>query len=181
MLKLSKREPEWYDVLPGVRILFAPITTRARRAASRVARGAQPSDADASEVQGADGEVDAAEDGRSEEIAEDVSRELMARAILDWEGVTDPDEKPLPVTPENVAMLLDDPDAFDACDVAYVGRYVMAQLEKNALAAASNGISETVTAANDIASSSATPGNAAKPAPTAKRKARPTKPKTSST
>lgn len=143
MLKLIERKPEWTEVLPGVRILFTPITRVAIKAARRkVAELLRES-----EVANGGAEID--------EIGDVLSAELMQRGILDWEGVGDAEGVVTPVTPANVALLLADPIAFEAIERAYITPWVMQSAEKNGLSASPNGIGEAATGAADTASSAA--------------------------
>ena len=67
----------------------------------------------------------------------DQAREAYARgmagaAIIAWESVGDLDGAPLPVTPENIDMLMDDELSFRAFDDQYVAPYLIRVAEKNA-------------------------------------------------
>lgn len=144
MFKIGKREPEWREILPGVRVEFDPITikgVRAARKAAGEALGINPDDI--------------------EEAGDQLSRELLRRGIRAWEGVGDHDGGPLVVTPETIAMALDDPTFFQAADQAYVLPYVMRGAEKNASSGSPSGIGVAGTLANGTATSTAATRKAA--------------------
>ena len=138
MLKLQPTEAEWLEVLPGVRVKFAPITikaVRAAREATRIALGE-----DATDFEGA---------------GDALSRELIRRGILEWAGVGDRDGEPLEVTSESIEMFLADPTALQATNRIYVMPWVRRDLEGNGYAGSPSGIGVGATPAKDIALSSA--------------------------
>jgi len=57
---------------------------------------------------------------------------MAVAGIFDWKGVVGPDEKPLPVTPENIRAVLLNQAAFDFIDRMYVGPALAQDDEKNA-------------------------------------------------
>lgn len=147
MFKIAKREAEWCEILPGVRVEFEPITikgVRAARKAAAAALGVDPDDI--------------------EEAGDQLTRELLRRGIRAWDGVGDDGGEPLPVTAETVTMALDDPTFFQAADQAYVLPYVMRGAEKNASSDSPNGTGGAGMPANGTAISPAvTPKGAVAP------------------
>ncbi len=164
MLKLQSREPEWLDIMPGVRILFAPIGMKAVRAAREAVREILGQQAD--DLIGA---------------GDALSRALIARGILGWEGVGDREGNELPVTPEAIELFLDDPTAFEAADDAYVRPWAKRDMEKNASAGSANGTGAAETPAGNIVHSRAKrkPKGAVPSARTAKTSPKPRKAKPS--
>lgn len=162
MLKLVRQEPEWKDVLPGVRILFAPVTTAALRAAQRAAAVVFRAAADLGAENVEEATLDAG-DG--------ISRELLARAILQWEGVGDADGNPVDPTPEWIGVFLDDPTCFQAADAVYVHPWLDREREKNGSSPSPSGISAGETPGTDTANSAAqqTAAGDATNAPTSSR------------
>lgn len=149
MLKLGAAEAGWQGgipsddpadprpfLLPRVRVRFAPIGIKAVRAARRAVAKALAIDVE-----------------DIEEAGDELSRELLRRGILAWEGIGDADGKPVAVSPEMIALFLADPTCFEAADRVYVRPWSDRELEKNGFAGSPNGISATP--AKDIASGSA--------------------------
>lgn len=138
MFKISKREPEWREILPGVRVEFEPITIKAVRAARKAAATALGVDPD-----------------DIEEAGDQLTRELLRRGIRAWEGVGDEAGELLPISAEAIDMALDDPTFFQAADQAYVHPYIMRNAEKNGSSASPNGTGEAGTHAKGTATSTA--------------------------
>lgn len=169
-------EPRWEELvaasddLPAVRVLFAPVTARARRLAGRASalvRDEAP-EAVLAELAGA---IDGG--GRVRltvsrpafdlliEMGEASSRALIGAGILGWEGIGGANgDDPLPVTPETIGWFLADDDLLAAADRLYVEPDARRLAEKNVWAACSPGTSAAGTAAPDIASSAASPAAA---------------------
>lgn len=179
MLKLEKAEAAWLGsiasidpkddrpfLLAGVRVKFAPISRGGVRAAHASSRAALQADLD-----------------DKEEAGDQYSIAMLSRGIVAWEGVGDADGKVLPVTPESVALALDDPDFFAAADRAYVLPYALRSAEKNGLSVSPSGIGEAGTAARATARRPASRkrANAAKPAPIPSTRSKRPKGKTSGT
>ena len=173
MLKLSEPKQEWLDVLPGVRILFAPVSRKAWRAAQTAAatimRAAEPEEDDAP-----------VSDEATEEAGDAISHALLERGIIAWSGVGDDDGEPLPVSPESVAIFLAHPLYFDAADRAYVKPFVARMMEGNVSAGSPNGTSDRAMPAPTIAASPV-PGiySGAEPAPIAGTSSKPKRAKAS--
>lgn len=142
MLKLAGAEPQWFDLdLPqgAVRVQLRPITRTAVRRARAIAGAA---------LAGNDNPDLAA-------IGEDVSAALLKDAIVAWEGVGDADGNPAPVTPDNIDLLLQHPDAFAALDRAYCLPWYERDREKNASSGSPAGTGTGAMPGNDTAISPA--------------------------
>lgn len=186
MLKLGAGPAGWQDYVLGARVRFAPIGPKAVRRA-RVACAAAL-------------RVDVAD---IEEAGDALSRELLRRGIVEWEGIGNADGAALapdtmvpvlddageplvgedgePVLQAAVELFLADPTAFEWADRVYVRPWADREREKNGWAGSPNGTSVEATPATDTASSAARPAaaNAAKPARTAKTSSRPRRPRKS--
>lgn len=123
MLRLAlSREPVWLDLLPGVRVCLAPLTT-----ALMVAARNDP----AVEALG--------EDAADEERALVFAKAIARRALLGWEGVGDAAGEPLDPTPEAIDALLDLYPAFEAFQLGYVNKGLLLDAEKNGSAPSPRG------------------------------------------
>jgi hypothetical protein len=115
MLRLNlAHEPYWLPLCLGVRVRVEPLTT-----ALMVAARSDPSVRTLPEGTGDD------------EIAVIFGKALADRAILDWEGVGDADGKPVPVSPEGIAALLDIWPIFERFQMGYVAKGLELDAEKN--------------------------------------------------
>jgi hypothetical protein len=141
-LNLSNR-PVWLDLLPGLRVLVAPLTT-----ALMVSARADPA---------IDGLT---ESSSQEDMALAMAKAVARRALLDWEGVGDDDGNLVPVSPAGIDALLEIWPVFEAFQAQYVARGLMLDQEKNASAPSPTGPS---------AGATATARPARGPAPTAPR------------
>ena len=119
-------EPEWLDLGHGVRVRGVPCISGVMAAA----RGSDAVEAGASEA----------------ELALALARAMAGIAILDWEGVGDADGKPVPVTPEAAAALIDVWPLFEAFQARYVAKGLLLDQEKNASAPSPSGTSAGATA-----------------------------------
>ena len=123
MLRLDlSREPRRVELLPGVTLELAPLTTAVMTAA----------------------QTDAAvlglpEDATDAETALAVAKALARRLVLDWEGVGDADGAPIPASPAAVDSLLDLWPAFEAFQAKVVAKALLLDAEKNASAPSPNG------------------------------------------
>ena len=118
MLKLSASQqagPYWLDLIQGVRIRVKPVTVAAIIAARHAA-------AEAMKTQGADVAVGS--------VAFTCS--LARWGIADWEGVGDAEGDAVYATSENIDVLLEVWQAFDAIDRLYVMPALIGAQEKNA-------------------------------------------------
>ena len=124
-------EPFWLDIMPGVRVLFAPITRSAVRDA-RLAAG--------------EALVEAGDAPKAAALAGDAFSEALLRAGLrGWEGIGDDEGVPLGFSSEAVSLVLSEPILFEAVDRAYVGPFVSRDQEKNVSAPSPNGSSAGAT------------------------------------
>ena len=130
MLKLDlSREPRRVELLPGVTLELAPLSTAAMTAAQTdPAVLALP------------------EDAADAETALAVAKALARRLVLDWEGVGDAEGAPIPVSPEAVDALVDLWPAFEAFQSKVVAKALLLDAEKNASAPSPNGASAGATA-----------------------------------
>lgn len=115
MIRLNlSAEPRWLDLLPGLRLKVAPVTT-AIMASAR---------ADAS-LDGLD------EDAPKEVLAVAMAQAVARRVVTDWEGVGDDEGAPLPVTPDGIDALLNIWPVFEAFQEQVLGPHLVLELEKN--------------------------------------------------
>lgn len=127
MLRLNlSRDPEWYEILPGVRILAEPATSAIMGSARHDMIGT-------------------ADDASVEEVSIAFGKAVARRVIRDWEGIGDEDDKPLPVTPEHVDALLDHYRAFEGWQNEYMAKFLRLESEKNGSAPSPNGTSAGAT------------------------------------
>lgn len=127
MLNLNP-DPEWLDLLPGVRARFKPLSTsmfiRARARSWAVVRAADlPEERD-----GVD--PDAMEDIQyraRRALVESVARD----GLVEWDGVLEAGN-PVAPTPDLIAALLDNYSAFESIERKYLGPLLEAEAEKNA-------------------------------------------------
>jgi len=111
-LNLSNR-PEWLDLLPGLRVLVAPLTTSLMVSAR------------------ADPAIDGLSDSSSQEdMALAMAKAVARRAVLDWEGVGDEAGDLVPVSPAGIDALLEIWPVFEAFQAQYVARGLMLDQEK---------------------------------------------------
>ena len=127
-LNLSNR-PEWLDLLPGLRVLVAPLTT-----ALMVSARADPM-------------IDGLSEASSQEdMALAMAKAVARRAVLDWEGVGDDAGDAVPVSPEGIDALLEIWPVFEAFQTQYVAKGLILDAEKNVSAPLPNGPSAGATA-----------------------------------
>lgn len=127
MLRLNlSREPVWYDLGYGVRLLCDPITTavtyEVRNDPSVIAlRPARTGDEDAPEL-----------DHLGQALLSLATAKATARAVVrDWEGIGDSDGNPAEITPEGLDALLDIQPMFVAFQLNVVAKASLLELEKN--------------------------------------------------
>ena len=129
MIRLNlSNQPEWLDLLPGLRVLVAPLTT-----ALMVSARADPAINGLSET------------SSQEDMALAMAKAVARRAVLEWEGVGDAAGEPVPVTPEGIDALLDILPLFEAFQLRYVSKGLLLEEEKNASAPSANGTSAGAT------------------------------------
>lgn len=132
MIRLNlTAEPRWVELLPGLRLHSAPVTTPIMAAArSDVALG----------------DLDA--EAPKELLAVAMAKAVARRVVLDWQGVGDAEGRPLPVTPEGIDALLDIWPVFEAFQNDVLGSQLLLEQEKNASAPSPTG---TMAGATDTA------------------------------
>lgn len=123
MIRLNPhREPTWFELLPGLRVKVAPLTTALMVAARKdmAVRAAIGNDAET-------------------EVA--VGKALASLTILEWDGVGDENGEAVPVTPENVGHLLDIWPVWLAWSAKVLSTIVQMDAEKNGFAPLPSGTS----------------------------------------
>lgn len=129
MIRLNlSTDPRWLDLLPGLRLQVAPVTT-AIMASARA-------DASLEEL-----DVDAPKEVLAVAMAQAVAR----RVIIDWQGVGDEDGNPVPVTPDAIDAALNIWPVFEAFQEQVLGPHLVLDAEKNASAPSLNGTSAAAT------------------------------------
>jgi hypothetical protein len=130
--------PAWLDLAPGLRLQVAPLTT-----ALMVSARADPA-------------IEALPDTATpEDLALAMAKAIARRALLDWEGVGDDQDQPLPVTPEGIDALLEIWPIFEAFQTQYVAKGLILDAEKNVSAPLPSGPSAGATATARLAPGSA--------------------------
>ena len=120
--------PRWIDILPGLRLHIAPITTAVMASAR--------SDIAASDVP---------EGMAKEQLAVAMAKAVARRVISDWEGVADEAGVAVSVTPEGIDALLDIWPVFEAFQQECLAPHLVLDAEKNVSAPSPNGTSEGAT------------------------------------
>ncbi len=115
MIRLNlTKEPVWLDLLPGVAVQVAPLTSALLSAASTApALRTLPPEADT--------------DLRFLTLTAEVAK----LAILDWRGVAGPEGEEIAPSPEAVAALIDVPMIARAFKELYVTPGLLVSAEKN--------------------------------------------------
>ena len=145
MIRLNPhREPKWFDLLPGLRVKVAPVTSAMMIAARR-----DPAVA-AAVLTGNDGDKEVA-----------VGKSLARLLIQEWEGVADTDGNPAPVTPENIGLLLDVWEVWLEWAGQVLATFVQMSAEKNVSAPLPSGNSAGAGNTAEPAKASATTAPAA--------------------
>ena len=126
MIRLDlARAPAWLDLVPGVRIRVAPLST-----AVMVAARGDPAVADLPE--------DASMEVRALVFAKAIAR----ISIMEWEGVGDAEGGPIDPSPEAIDALLELWPIFEAFQTMFVAKGLDLEQEKNGFAPSPNGTSE---------------------------------------
>lgn len=116
MIRLNlSNSPEWLELLSGLRLKVAPLTT-----ALMVAARADPALSNLPET------------ATTEDMALTMAKAVARLAILDWEGVGDEGGAPLPLSPEGINALLEVWPVFEAFQAQYVAKALLLDAEKNA-------------------------------------------------
>ena len=130
MIRLNlTNSPEWLDLLPGLRVLVAPLTT-----ALMVSARADPLIDNLSEA------------SSQEDMALAMAKAVARRALLDWEGVGDDAGNVVQVSLEGIDALLEIWPVFEAFQTQYVAKGLILDAEKNVSAPLPNGPSVGATA-----------------------------------
>ncbi|TGD61984.1 hypothetical protein EYC08_17245 [Tabrizicola sp. WMC-M-20] len=120
--------PHWLELVPGLRLLVAPLTTALMVSAR------------------ADLAIETLPEGATqEELALAMAKAVARRAVLDWEGVGDDAGKFIPVSLEGIDALLEIWPIFEAFQTQYVARGLILDAEKNASAPSPSGPSAGAT------------------------------------
>ena len=131
MIKLSlSRDPAWHEIMPGVRILAAPITTGLWMAAR-----SDP------------GVISAAADGEAA-FAVALTGYIARNTIREWSGVGDADGNPVAPSPEWVDALMAHFPAYEGFSAAVMRPWLEVIAEGNVSAPLPSG---TSAGAQDIA------------------------------
>lgn len=129
MIRLNlSAEPRWVELLPGLRIKVAPVTTAVMAAAR----------ADVSME-------DIGPEASKEELAVAMAQAVAGRVVTEWEGVGDEDGNPIPITPEGIHALLNIWPVFEAFQEQVLGPHLVLDAEKNGWPLSPNGISAGAT------------------------------------
>ena len=135
MIRLNlTTEPRWIDLLPGLMIRVAPITTSIM-AAARSDVSLDTLDADAPK----------------EVLAVAMAQAVARMVITEWSGVGDAEGIDLPVTPEGIDALLNIWPVFEAFQEKALGPHLVLDAEKNGSAPSPNGTSAGATSIADPA------------------------------
>lgn len=141
MLRLKlNREPEWLELIDGVRVKVAPITGAIVEMALR---------------------DDPLKDVPPGETAVPFGIAVGKVAILEWEGVGDEDGNDLPVTPEGVEALLSLPPIWSRWQTLAMVPVFTLDAEKNGFAASPSGNTGEAGITAEPATASATSAPAA--------------------
>lgn len=137
-------EPRWIELLPGLRLQVAPVTTAVMASA------------------GTDPLLAYLDKATSEgDVAAAMAKAVARRVVLDWEGVGDDAGDPLTISPEGIDALLDLWPVFKAFQVEVLGPQLLLGAEKNVSAPSPTGTT---------AGARATAKPARRPAKTARKK-----------
>lgn len=149
--------PYWLDLLPGVRVEVAPVSTPGYLLARQAAR-------DAVEAADTDGLTEA-EIRVAAHVA--FTEALAVRGVRAWEGVGGEDGEPIDPSPETIRQLMGHYPVFEAFDRLYVGPVVAQEAEKNASSPSRTGSSATAKATAEDAAKTTDldPAPPATPAP----------------
>lgn len=140
MIRLNlNKEPDWIDLLPGLRVKVLPPTTVVVTLAGKDAELLALDPPPPAETE--DGRVSPAVDG---DVRFAIFTKAMARAaIVEWEGVGDAEGNPVAPTPDAIGALLDLHQVNRAFQLHYVARAFVLLSEKKDLAPEPNGSSAT--------------------------------------
>lgn len=134
MLRLELHPaPRWIDLMPGVRLQVAPMSTAiwlAAKSECPVATSADGSDVAAWSV--------------------DLLKTVARRVIMDWSGIGDLDGAPIPPSPGAISALLDRNDAWEAFNEQVFAPWYLLSAEKNGFAPSPDGTGARATIATAV-------------------------------
>ena len=115
MIRLNlAAEPFWFDTHHGVKLKLAPLTSAVMMAAR------------------SDPAVLAlGEDAPRNQRALAVCKAIARLTVLEWEGVTGPDDAPAEPSPENIDAILDLWPIYETFELDYVAPALVLDAEKN--------------------------------------------------
>lgn len=146
MFLLEDDDDGWRDLLPGVRVQFAPVSPKAERLASKAARAA----------------LEAAGEDADDDAALAFSEMLIRKGIRAWEGIGDRKGVATTPTPAAIELFLKNGRLFRAADAKYVGPFIAEEAEKNGSSPSRNGTSAAATPDRPIAETAAKPARTAR-------------------
>lgn len=142
-----KREPEWLELLPGVRVKCAPATSAVFAAARsdpfmEGVVSELPDDLDPTDEAAVKAWLEETEDKVSKEAnAVAFGKAIAVKVIEAWEGVEGPDGEPVEPCREYIDAFLDDFRIYDAWKTRYMAKWLGLVDEKNGSAPPPNGSS----------------------------------------
>lgn len=152
MIRLNlAAEPQWYDLLDGVRFKLRPASSTIMAEARNSERVEQLVKDEAS----------------NEALAIALAKEVARLALDAWEGIGDEAGKPMAITPEAIDAALEIWPLFEAFQVKYMAAALLKEQEKNGSALSQNG---TSAGASRIAKGAAKPARSAPTKSTARKR-----------
>jgi hypothetical protein len=186
-MRFAKQGPFWLTLIPaqegdeesprGFRVKFAPATRSMKRRAARASQSVLGGRIDFTDRERvlSDEELDLLVDAGEMSSAAMIRMGILEQPEPEWDGAFDEAGKPLPVTEENVDIILANEEVFEAADRLYVRPIALAEMqraqEKNGSAPSPNGTGGARIAARPIAQT------ARKRAPSARTRSTPSKPR----
>lgn len=122
-----QRKPEWFELIAGVRVLLKPATS-AVFSSARMQFAAEDELPDLDVLATAD-PMDAAL--ARDEVALKLAKAIARQCVVEWEGIVDDDDQPIPVSDEAIDALLDVFPVFEAFQVKFMAVWLGLQAEKN--------------------------------------------------
>lgn len=134
MVRLNlNQQPEWYELLPGLRLKLAPATSSVLGASQEDPELRQLAQAVAESPDTASLEA---------QFTVDMAKAILRRTVIEWEGVEGEDGEPAPVTAAYIDALVDHPAVFNPLMEKYLSRFFTLESEKNGSAPSPNGTTE---------------------------------------
>lgn len=154
MIRLNlAAEPQWYDLLPGVRFRLRPPSATIL-ASARSAPAVQEL---------------VAQDAPESVLSVALAKEVAVLALIEWEGIGDDDGVALEPSPEVIDAALEIYPLFEAFQVKYMAPGLLKEQEKNGSAPSPSG---TSAAATPTAKGARKPAKAAPTASTSQKRSR---------